>query len=320
MYIDFNATEPFDYTNLEQLEMAAHVCVQNAWRWGKLLETTRTEHKADMIHTALLALFKHRTNSRLRALAEAKYELQDYIRVNIWGLNAKDWQPAIGWHVHPIDDLVPEEPNDGHKADVLVRQVYSRYTENELIEEENEVEWEQFRQRVERTFLTILAGMNGKTYGEDLLKAAKVLSYSAMGYTIEDIAETLSLARAEVINLLGKRRKTLSDYLNLPPMMQTLVQTKGATDYYEANELTEETLNSHRTTHLKLSTGVYQLQTYTRRDRPNSPRCTNLVKHHFVKGKAKTLRAYLGQTGRVTYEGVRQAELQLCQKAAELYA
>lgn len=319
-YINFDLELPLDYDNLEEIQLAAHIAVNQSVKQMRLLPDQFTEHKADMVQTALLALFAYKHSVRLRAMAEAKYCLMDYVRCVIWGLNLEDSEACKGWFQHLIDDLVPHEPEDGHSVDVLAHHTLSRRTEEEVIHLEDEIDEEFFRRRVQRAFITVLAGMNGKVYGADVVKAAEVLSYTAMGYTIADVAEGLGMAGEEVFNILNKRRRTIREYLALPPVMQALVQTKGATDYYEADELTEEALNSGHATHLKLRTGVYQLQHRIRKDRPNNPVEVKLMRQVTVNGKNQTIGTQIARMGRVTYERVCQAEQLLCERASELYA
>lgn len=302
--LNFDLETPFDYSNLGEIEQAAKACVANARRNMKLLDREFQKHHEDMMQTALLALFKHRHSCRGRALAEAKYDLIEYVRVIIWGLNDSDVQPGYGWHVHLAEDLVDDTESQNEAIDILVRKI-GRHTENDVIALENENEEIDFWRKAKQEFMYVLTGMCGKTYGEDLVRGAEILVLSSRGYTLHDIAETLYLSAIEVKNILGKRRKLICDFLNLSPMQQAMVMTRGQLLYCDHTELTQEILNSSQRFFTTFPHGTFSVfSVYSKTHNYNK---ISVSLNRQVNGKTKTFYASLGKVGRVTYERLYEA-------------
>ncbi len=320
-----NKPKPADW-NIDELHRRAGALVREAMTNYSIKE--RQLYWADMRQTAALTFLEHADKHSGYAYAAARTSLKNYIWVHIRGLNGGWKSLACIENGYTVLDLASELDDDDTLHATMERMVAKEWDEVP-----RPVEWAVMRrlshpratqEETMRELLSILAGMSGHFYPEQMYRAALIMTLFARGYTWEHVEERTGLSYEKVFDIYWSwKRGHLKPYLALEPLHQAIVKIRGQMRVTHFEELDTFFLNTAVRKMVIFPHGIYTI-TYKRRGRNAGKRAGEmgafLQKGRRINGRNIVRSTYLGRIGRVSKERLHEASFAIERKLVALGA
>lgn len=273
------------------------------------------EHRPDVVQEVLIKLYECEARGMPPAYAEVAAQ-----RVATVYIVRHIYKQTYSSTYDPNDPLEDEYRYEHHtlkygQIDLSKKAKYRVTRPVENVVAHDETAGERFWQKVERTFLEVLAGMRKTIHYEGMARMARMLCLSCQGYSPAAIAVELDLEPTQVWAALVKARKSVERFLAKAVLLQGAIRARGYFKTLHPEDLTPEILHSRCSYQVVMPCGHFQIRVEPNR---KSPR---MLKRVNCNGKSKLLQhTFTAKAGGLGLEQVYAASYAIQEKAEAFYA